>query len=74
MQEGGFAGFTSSYKLSDETAIDLVSEVVNNPKPNIPDWLYSRIYTFKALKPGTYQLVFTQKPLVKDIVYVINVK
>ncbi len=74
MQEGGFAGFTSTCKISDETAIELVSQVVDNPKPQIPDWLYSRIYTFKALKSGTYKIVFTPKPAGDDIVYVINVK
>ena len=73
MQEGGIAGFTSSYKISDKSVL-LLSEEVNNPNPQIPDWLYSRIYTFTAIKLGQYEIVFTQKPLGTEIVYTINVE
>jgi inhibitor of cysteine peptidase len=73
MQEGGIAGFTSSYKISDKSVL-LLSEEVNNPNPQIPDWLYSRIYTFTAIKSGQYEIVFTQRPLSSQIVYTVNVK
>ncbi|PYG86927.1 inhibitor of cysteine peptidase [Ruminiclostridium sufflavum DSM 19573] len=74
MQEGGLAGFTSTCRISDETGIKIISQAVNNPNPQISDWLYSRVYTFKALNSGKYEIVFTPKPIGKDIVYVINVK
>ncbi len=73
MQEGGIAGFTSSYRISDKSVL-LLSEEVNNPNPSIPDWLYSRIYTFTAIKLGQYEIVFTQKPLGPEIIYTINVE
>ena len=73
MQEGGIAGFTSNFRILDDSVL-LVSEEVYNPYPHIIDMLYSRIYTFKAIKPGQYEIVFTQSHFIDDIVYKINVK
>ncbi len=72
MQEGGIAGFTSTCKISDESVL-LVSEEVNNPNPQIADWLYSRIYTFTATEPGQYEIIFTPRPFGTETVYTVNV-
>ncbi|QNU65878.1 protease inhibitor I42 family protein [Ruminiclostridium herbifermentans] len=73
MQEGGIVGFTSTCKISDESVL-LVSEELDDFRPEIADWLYSRIYTFIATEPGQYKIVFTQRPFETKIVYTVNVK
>ncbi len=55
---GGIFGGTWNYSNSDETAICLLNKEVFEDHPGIPDAQNLTEWTFTAVKPGSYKLIF----------------
>lgn len=55
---GGIFGGTWKYSNTDETAICLLNKEIIDEKPGIPDSLNLTEWTFIAVKPGNYKLIF----------------
>ncbi len=74
LKEGGFAGYTWSYTSSEENAIALVSEDSFYQHPGWFDAFSQTVWTFKALKPGNYTLLFKRNPVETTVQVDINVQ
>lgn len=61
LKEGGIAGYTWTYTASDKTAISLVSEQGFYQYPGWFDAFTQVEWSFVALKPGKYTLLFTER-------------
>ncbi|OPX42790.1 endoglucanase G precursor [Ruminiclostridium hungatei] len=73
--EGGFAGYIWSYTPSEEKVFLLMSEEsVYKAKPNVYDAFSQTTWTFNALKPGKYTLLFTRRPIEATVLCEINVE
>lgn len=58
--EGGLAGYSWSYTLSDKSGIALLSKERIDHNPGSFDSFFQAIWTFQALKPGNYTVVFNE--------------
>ncbi|AEY66330.1 protease inhibitor I42 family protein [Clostridium sp. BNL1100] len=55
---GGIFGGTWKYSNTDETAICLLNKEIIEENPGIPDALNLTQWTFTAVRPGSYKLIF----------------
>jgi inhibitor of cysteine peptidase len=58
LREGGLAGYQWTYTSSDDSAFQLVSKERYEESPGSMDGMLQTVWTFSAMKSGTYKLVF----------------
>lgn len=73
--EGGFVGYNWYYTVSEENALALVSkESFYQEEPYVFDAYSQTVWTFEALKPGKYTLLFKRRPIETTVQCEINVQ
>lgn len=70
---GGITGYSWKYTLPEEMPFTLLSKEILDEHPNSADSMYLIVWTFTAVKPGSYKLVFNGTPFSQKVECQINV-
>ncbi len=70
---GGIAGYSWKYTIPEETPFMLLSKEILDEHPNSADSMYLNVWTFTAIKPGSYNFVFTGTPFSQKVECQVNI-
>ncbi len=70
---GGIAGYSWKYAIPEEMPFMLLSKEILDEHPNSADSMYLNVWTFTAIKPGSYNFVFTGTPFSQKVECQINI-
>ncbi len=70
---GGIAGYSWKYTIPEEMPFVLLSKEILDEHPNSADSMYLNVWTFTAIKPGSYNFVFNGTPFSQKVECQINI-